>query len=207
MPATQIDDKVWFSSERKLIEICNEVRANATDGNSVLVLSHFPSSLSKLTRLLRDRNIQQRNFSTYESAQLCAAPAATVWTGLARAFQAPSVMQTSSGTPTGLKIFIVEHHPLQSKDQELLETAAKLLGQVELCFHFSLDDPLLLHFNGESIQTLFKRMGIDESECLSHHLITTAIRGAQEKIESQMMRDLQAESIEDWFKYNLPGTH
>ena len=48
------------------------------------------------------------------------------------------------------------------------------------------------------------RLGADEETCLSNSMITTAIRRAQEKIESQVARDLAAESIDDWFKYNLP---
>ena len=206
MPVTQIDDKVWFDRERKLREICEEVRTLVAQGHNVIVLSHFSSSLSKLTGLLRDASFPHLNFSTYDSSQLCAAAAGTVWTGLARGFQAPSAIQIPVANLTKLSVIILEHHPRQSKDQELLDTAAKLSCQVELCFHFSLDDPLLRHFNGDSIKGLLKKVGIDESECLSHHLITAAIRNAQEKIESQVMRDLQAESIEDWFRYNLPET-
>lgn len=37
----------------------------------------------------------------------------------------------------------------------------------------------------------------------SHSLITTAIANAQEKIESGVTQDLQSESIEDWFRYNV----
>ncbi|HEU4479235.1 MAG TPA: hypothetical protein VFR80_12010, partial [Pyrinomonadaceae bacterium] len=61
----------------------------------------------------------------------------------------------------------------------------------------------LLHFNGDSMQRLLKKIGIDESETLSHPLITKAMANAQEKIESSVPQDLQTESIEDWFKYNI----
>ena len=63
------------------------------------------------------------------------------------------------------------------------------------------------HFDAAAKLACVSELGfyINESECISHHLITTAIRGALEKIGSQVPRNLQAESIEDWFKYNLPG--
>lgn len=205
MPVTHLDDKVWFDTHRKLREIRDEVRAEVEQGTNVLALSHFPASLSQLVALLREAAVPHQNFSAYDSARLCSSPAGTVWTGLARAFHSPAALQATNPIPIKLKIIIVEHHPRYSQDQAILETAARLPCHAELGFYFSLDDALLLHFNGDSLQKLFKTIGIDESESLSHHLITAAIRTAQEKIEGQLMRDLQAESIEDWFKYNLPG--
>lgn len=205
MPVIQADDKVWFDSARKLREICDEVQAIAAENRNVLVLSHFQSNLSRVERLLRERNVSYQKFSSYDSSALGSAPFGTVRLGLARAFEPLNSLQLEPEPAARLQVLISEHHPRQSKDQAVIDAAAKLACQSELCFYFSLDDPLLRHFNGDSIQKLFRQLRIDESECISHHLITTAIRGAQEKIESQVPRDLQTESIEDWFKYNLPG--
>ena len=197
MPVNRVDDKVWFDGKRKLREICDEVPADLQQGTNVLVLSHFPASLSKLTSLLRESAVPLQNFSTYDSPSLCSSSAGTVWTGLARAFHSPAALQPTSPNPIKLKILLVEHHPRYSQDQAVLETAARLPCQAELRFNFSLDDPLLRHFNGDSLQKLFKTIGIDETESLSHPLITTAMKSAQEKIENHVMKDLQAESIED----------
>ena len=198
------DDKVWFDSERKLSGIVSDVRSEIEAGNNVLVLSHFPVALTKLIRRLTDSNIQHRSYSAYDAAQLCEAAPGTVWVGTARAFQPPSTLQRSGPNKAGLKILILEHHPRRSKDQALLDFAEQLVCKPEVRFYFSLDDPLLLHFN-TSIQSLFRKMGIDEAEHLSHSLITMSIANAQEKIESRVKQDLQAESIEDWFRYNLTG--
>jgi preprotein translocase subunit SecA len=73
-----------------------------------------------------------------------------------------------------------------------------------LRFYFSLDDPLMKYFGAEHIKALFERLGIDKRESVEHHLINTAIRSAQEKIESKVGRDVPTVSAEDWFKYNLP---
>lgn len=198
-----VDDKVWFNVERKLSGIVGDVRSAIEAGNNVLVLSHFPVSLTKLIRLLSEANIQHRSYSAFDAAQLCEAAPGTVWVGLARAFQAPPAIHVSGSNKAPLKILVLEHHPRRSKDQALLDFAEKLTCETEVCFHFALDDPLLLHFNGDSIQTLVKKMGIDESETLSHPLITKAMAKAQEKLESSVPQDLQAESIEDWFRYNI----
>lgn len=200
---SQADDKIWFDGERKLSGIVSDIRSAIEAGNNVLVLSHFPVALTKLIGHLSHANIQHRSYSTYDAVQLCEASPETVWVGLARSFQAPVTLHVSRGNKAPLKIFVLEHHPRRSKDQSLLDCAEKLTCNVELCFYFSLDDPLMLRFSGDSIQRLFRKLGIDESECLSHPLITTAMASAQENIESRVMHDLQAESIEDWFRYNL----
>lgn len=197
------DDKVWFDSERKLLGMVGDIRSEIEAGNNVLILSHFPVALTKLIRSLTDAGIKHRSYSAYDMAQLCEAAPGTVWVGAARAFQPPPTLFTSAANKAALKVLILEHHPRRSKDQALLDFAAQLSCEPEVRFHFSLDDPLLVHFNGNSIQLLFKKLGIDEDEYISHHLITTAIANAQEKIESQVKQDLQAESIDDWFKYNF----
>lgn len=205
MPVSPSDDKVWFDTDRRFRQICNQVIAGLAEGNSVLALSHFQSSLSTLEQLLHERAVRYQKFSTFDSAVLCLASSAKVWVGLARVFQPATPLRPQSLARARLLMIVTEHHPRQSKDQAIIESAASLACESELCFHSSLDDPLLRYFNGDAIQRLFKQLGIDEDECISHHLVTTAIRGAQEKIEDLVPKDLQAESMEDWFKYNLPG--
>lgn len=205
MPVSLIDDKVWFDTDRRFRQICNQVTVGLAEGNNVLALSHFQSCLSTLEQVLHERAVPYHKFSTFDSAALCVGPSAKVWVGLARAFQPANALQPRSSAIARLRMIVTEHHPRQSKDKAIIESAANLACESELCFHTSLDDPLLRYFNGDAIQRLFKQLGIDEDECISHPLVTTAIRGAQEKIENLVPKDLQAESMEDWFKYNLPG--
>ncbi|HKR59785.1 MAG TPA: hypothetical protein VJS64_08610 [Pyrinomonadaceae bacterium] len=197
------DDKVWFDTERKFYGVVTDTKAEIAAGNNVLILSHFPVALTALVRRLTDANLQHRSYSTYDAAQLCEAAPGTVWVGITRAFQSPPSLHVSGTSKAGLKIFVLEHHPRRSKDQALLDFAAKLSCVPEVRFYLSLDDPLLLHFNGDAIQKLFRTIGIDESEFVSHRLVTTAVASAQERIEKNVRQDLQAESIEDWFTYNF----
>lgn len=196
------EDKVWFDAGRKFQQISNELKAVANSGCTVLVLAHFEATLTALTASLRANAIEYQRFSLFDGSRLCAAGEPIVWVGLAREFSSPSTLSPEASPSRGIQIIVAEHHPKQSRDQAVIDAAKTLPCPSGMCFHFSLDDPLLLHFNGDSIQKLFKRLGIDEDECLSHHLITTALRNAQQKIESETHRDLQTESIEDWFRYN-----
>jgi preprotein translocase subunit SecA len=202
MPVILNDDKVWFDESLKLEQICKEVASAQAGGRSVLLLSHFEATLSRLAELLRNKGVRFEKFSSLNPAELCLRSPARVWLGSARAFRVTQEL-TSTTVSAPLQVIVAEHHPIQSKDQEIVAAAAKLSCNGELCFYFSLDDSLMRHFGADSIKALFERLDIDKTECISHHLINTAIRTAQEKIESQVGKDVPTHSAEDWFKYNL----
>jgi preprotein translocase subunit SecA len=202
MPVILNEDKVWFDEARKLRHICADVSTSQSDGHSVLLLSHFEATLASLAGALRETGISYERFSSLNPAALCLPAAGKVWFGLARAFQVANQM-TAANESTALEIMVAEHHPMQSRDQEIVDAAGKLSCRAQLCFYFSLDDPVMKHFGTDSIKALFERLGIDKSECISHHLINTAIRTAQEKIESKVGKDVPTYSADDWFKYHL----
>jgi preprotein translocase subunit SecA len=200
------DDKVWFDSARKFQHLVADVAAAHADGRNVLLLSHFEFTITRLNTLLSDSEIPHQRFSLFDSAALCGSPAGKVWIGDVRAFRAPgALLSETSSLP--LEILIAEHHPLRSRDEEIIAAAAKLPCQTGICFYFSLDDPLMIYFGAVSIQEMFKRLNIPQDEAITHHLVTTAIATAQQKLESKAPKDVPAHSVEDWFKYNLPGKY
>jgi preprotein translocase subunit SecA len=205
MPVIHNEDKVWFDEARKLEHLCADVAASQQNGHRVLLLSHFEASLLNLAAALRAKEINHERFSSLNPAALCLYAPGKVWVGAASAFQVASQLAAADKGST-LDIIVAEHHPMQSRDQHLVDAAAKLGCEAQLCFYFSLDDPVMKHFGTDSIKALFERLGIDKNECVSHHLINTAIRTAQEKIEGKVGKDVPTYSADDWFKYNLHET-
>jgi preprotein translocase subunit SecA len=215
MPTTLIDDKVWWDRRRKLNGICDEVLAASPTGQNMLVLAHFEATLSEIETTLRSRSCQIERLAQIDSATLCSPAIGKTWSGLARSIPALNSagddwgasklrhVERSSAKP--LCIIVAEHHPLRSRDEQLITSTAELGCQAQLTFHLSLDDPLLTNFGVSSVQDLGRRLGIDEETFLSNPMITRAIRQGQEKIEREVPRDLPAWSIEDWFKHNLPA--
>ena len=123
--------------------------------------------------------------------------------GIARAFQVTTRHEASSMNNSDIDIIVVEHHPTRTKDTAVLEAAERLACSPSVCFHTALDDPMMKLFGGEKLVSLVKRLGADEAESISHPFVTSAIRNAQQKIEKKAQRDMQTESMEDWFRYNL----
>lgn len=204
MPVTINPDKVWFDEDRKAEQICNEISLIRQNGRSVLLLSHFEATLSALAALLEAKGLTHERFSLLSPAELCSAPPGKIWLASARAFQVVSEV-AQVVTATTLEIIVAEHHPMHSRDEELVQAAGKLPCKPSLTFHFSLDDPLMQFFGNERIKGLMEMLGMDKSECISHQLINTAIRSAQEKIERKVGKDVPTPSATDWFKYNVRG--
>ena len=59
------------------------------------------------------------------------------------------------------------------------------------------------HFGGDKLTSMMKRLGADEDEPISHPFVTNAIQNAPKNIEKQVPKDVQTESMEDWFKFNI----
>jgi len=200
----QSDDKVWFDSQRKFAGICNEVQQIKTQNRNVLLLTHFQSTLSLLEDALKPSGIDFSTFSIADSPLLCSMEArGRVLVGLARSFQVTSTKIPTSLSDVSFDVIVAEHYPTQTKDRMVVETAERLACSPSVCFHTSLDDPMMKLFGGDNLVSLMKRLGAEESAPISHSLVNSAIRNAQEKIEKKAQRDMQTESIEDWFRYNL----
>ncbi|PYS68841.1 MAG: hypothetical protein DMF69_18875 [Acidobacteria bacterium] len=203
MPA-QTDDKVWFDSQRRFAGICADVATFKSQQQNVLLLAHFPTTQSLVQQALRAASIEFETFSLADSALLCSMESrGRVLVGLVRAFEPTTAQIGSTRQDTNFRIIVAEHHPINGKDRSLVATAERLPCKPTVCFHGSLDDPLMKHFGSDQIVTLVKRLGMDEAEAISHPFVTSAIRNAQEKIEAQVQRDVACESMEDWFRFNL----
>src|SRR4030095_7514466 len=157
MPVILNADKVWFDDARKLDSLCTDVVTAQTNGHSVLLLSHFESSITLLAAALRERGIAYEPFSSLNPPELCGTRQTKIWLGSARAFQVQNESSVSVDGPT-LEIMVAEHHPMQSRDQEIVNAAANMGCKSKLRFYFSLDDPLMKHFGAETIKALFERL-------------------------------------------------
>lgn len=198
------DDRVWFDETHKLEQLWKDVATCQASQTNVLLLSHFEGTLARLDALLRANEIHHERFSSLNPSELCRSSSGKVWLGAAASFRAGHEIAAPEAGGS-LQILVAEHHPFQSRDQQIVDAATKLSCRAQLGFYFSLDDPVMEYFGADTVRALFERLGIDKSECISHQLINNAVRNAQEKIESKVGRDVPTYSASDWFKYNLAG--
>jgi hypothetical protein len=207
MKALTYDDRVWINSDRKLDGVCRDVLQAQDNGLNVLVVAHFDSSLTSFAATLRQRAIDFHSFLAFDRKSLCEmnppGEPGKVRLALSSQLHADNFAAGHQSEQVALRALVIEHHPLAIRDASLLNALNALDCRSEISFHSALTDPLLLHFGGERIEGFLRRMGLEDEECVSHELISRAIRGAQEKIGSQVRQEMQTQSAEDWFKYNL----
>jgi len=110
---------------------------------------------------------------------------------LARQLNAPAII--------GKKVYLVEHYPLASREDEWFAS----MDMKELTVFNALDDALFMKFGGDGIIEMMRKMGASEAESFSHSMITKAIRNAQEKLEKKVTNELHANSQDEWFRLNL----
>jgi hypothetical protein len=94
------------------------------------------------------------------------------------------------------QVIFFEHYPLHSKEIDLMEQLH--LGATR--FYSSLDEPLFKFFGGENISAMISKMGLSANEGVKHHLVTAAIKNAQENIQKKMTLEPSAASQEEWLR-------
>lgn len=98
------------------------------------------------------------------------------------------------GTQGDNPVIFIEHFPLRTEEQvKFLD-----LGLEKAMVYSSLDEPLFRTFGGEKIIQLMQKMGIEESEMITHNMVSTSIVKAQEKIAEKIQVAVTARSQEDW---------
>lgn len=201
------EDKVWFDAERRLDAICQDALDARADRSNALILAHFKTTLTTLEDRLNARSIEYKSYSPLDFSSLCPrnfdTEPASIWVGNASHFQARSLPPTEQSR-SSLRILVAEHHPMAPRDQALLDAAASLSCDAQVTYHTSLSDALMMHFGGEKLRGLMRQLGMEEQDCVSHPMISKAIRNAQDKILSQIEREMQTNSPEEWFRFNLP---
>lgn len=98
----------------------------------------------------------------------------------------------------GKTLVMLEHYPLAEKENSFFEShsASKILVLS------ALDEPLFKRFGGDKIVDMMRKLGMDENESVSHALISSAIRNAQEKIGKKVQMEQSSRSALEWLERN-----
>ena len=84
----------------------------------------------------------------------------------------------------GLFVMGTERHESRRIDNQLRGRAGRQGDPGETRFYISLEDDLMVRFQGERLQQLMLRMGWEEGMALDHSLMSRTIEGAQKRVEA-----------------------
>jgi hypothetical protein len=97
------------------------------------------------------------------------------------------------------KAVFTEHHPLHSKELELVQH----WPQESIIVYSAMDEPLFVHFGSEKMLGLMKLLGMKEDEVIEHSLVTKSIIKGQDKIAGMVELEQSAPSQKEWLEKNL----
>lgn len=96
----------------------------------------------------------------------------------------------------------VEHHPLHSKEMELV----KNWEMKNIIVFSALDEPLFKHFGSDKVIPMIKMLGMKEDEAIEHSLVSKSIIKGQEKIAEMVSMEQSAASQAEWMNKNMKNS-
>jgi hypothetical protein len=203
------DDRIWMTTDQKWNGIINDILTERSENVFVLVVAHFKKTAAEVKKQLQSRGL---NFEDYESHSHFGQWEKTD-TNQPVLIMAEKISELDEtirqfGESKRVLVLVAEHYPLPEGDEALFSFLSNLPCRSTIRFHSALDDPLFKIFGGEGIGRvveIMKTLGQNEKEYISHHLVTAAIRKAQENTKKKARGDNKVDSMEEWFQYNLDG--
>jgi len=196
------EDRVWRTAQARLAAVVRE----AGEADPVLVVAHFRDTLEALERLFAAQGLRCRTFIDRIMGAALAKPsgiAAADGIALALAEALPAGAPAAGRDPEAL-VIVAEHHFVPARDEHVAAYCRALPLRTRLRFHESLDTPLLAAFMTDAMQRLLGQLGLPETECIEHAMVTRAIRNAQDKLAGAATGDRAADSAQAWARLNLP---
>jgi hypothetical protein len=103
-----------------------------------------------------------------------------------------------------VRLIVAEHYPLPGRDEMVLALGDTLPYPSTLCFHASLDEPLMKALGSERVTEVLKTLEMDGKEAIRNPTLVSAITAAQKNVKKKALGDQRCGSMEEWFRYNFP---
>jgi len=192
------EDKVWMHKESKYLYLIKELSNLTNTDKMVFLCSYFPDTILHVGQLLQKTQIPFNDYTNTNSIDSQKVNLITVQT-LAKVTSHAFI----SDKPAGYKIFMLEHHPLYTIENELFKHLNALDKEIHITYYLSLDQPLFRVFGKDNIENMMRHMGMSEDEYITHVLITKAIENVQKKTEKKAVSFIDANNADEWYTKNI----
>ena len=191
-PVARIDynDAVYKTKRGKFKAVIDSVKESYEKGQPVLVGTITIETSELLSEMLRKEgiphNVLNAKFHEKEAeivAQAGKHGAVTIATNMAGR-GTDIKLDEEARAVGGLKIIGTERHESRRIDNQLRGRAGRQGDPGESRFYISLEDDLMKLFAQERLINVFNALNIDEYERIEHKMLSSAIEGAQKKIET-----------------------
>ena len=185
-----MQDSVYKTRKEKLNAIVDAVEEAHSKGQPVLVGTITIEASEELSKMLTRRGIQHKvlnaKFHELEAEIVADAGihgAVTIATNMAGR-GTDIKLDEASREAGGLMIIGTERHESRRIDNQLRGRSGRQGDPGVSKFFISLEDDLMRLFGSERLISMFNTLGIPEGQEIEHKMLTSAIEGAQKKIEN-----------------------
>jgi len=191
-------DKVWMHKEGKYLNLVKELAGLANTEKLIFLCSYFPDTVLYAGQLLQKT---QTPFNDYTNTNHIVHQKVNLIT--VQSLIKETAHGFISGKATGYEVFMLEHHPLYSVENDFFKHLNNFDIEIHLTFNLSLDEPLFSIFGKDNIENMMRQMGMTEEEHITHTLITKAIENVQKKTEKKAVSFTDANNADEWYKKNM----
>ncbi|SFE84124.1 P-loop NTPase family protein [Thermoflexibacter ruber] len=197
-----IPEKVWAMKAYKYQGLYQDILQAHKNGEKVLIFTQFEKTLEEVCFVLEQKKLNFYRFSKGEEVAILNFNQLAIFQ--ANALQKNTVKDLQKLLHQApVQLFIIEHHPLRTNDEELIATLREIAPQSQPVFYTSLEDAVLAQFATDNLKQLLHKLGMKPEESFQHKLISNAIIKAQEKLASEAKGNRLTYSAEEWFNVNL----
>ncbi len=211
-PRVTTTDRIWLTRPARCRGLCRELLEHLSNAQPVLLLAHFPATLTEMQRELSGHgvpyNLASQPISTKEVNRLANQGAERlVHLFLVKQLQSDPFPARAAEEEGLVGILVAERHFLRSCDEAVVSFAETLEKRCHVTYHCSLDDPLMKVFAGEWVKGFLQRLGMDESSPIESAMVARRVRDAQKKFAAGAEDRCDADSAENWLRSNGFGEY
>lgn len=188
-------DRVWRTADKALLGIITDAMLAITRKQVPIVLCFFEDEFEQITKFLAEKGVPAIPLKLYHAEK----QPGVVW--YAAAISAPEFISALANQPVAILFY--GHHPLPTKEDDLIQKLQTGFPSASIVFYSSLDEPAFKLFGGERLTSLLDSMGMKEDEAIEHKLVSTSMKRAREKVASKVRVELPATSEKEWFAKNV----
>lgn len=208
-------DSFAMTKAKKLETLCQWCGQQADQGETVLVLAHFPSSFMENQDALQESGLDFEIF-----AERMNPPKLAHWLGesnrrgqiflsmaqMLEPVEPHEPLSESNPRPIGdqtkLSVIVTERYPLVSQDEKLATFFRSLHAKTSMGYLIAFDDPLVVGLLGQRFVDLMEQLGFNENELISSAMTYRGLTRKIRKATASVTDEKPAESPEEWIALN-----
>ena len=208
-------ERIWFTTERKIADLVNQVRDDQDRGVHSVVVTHFKTTQMAVLEALKkgggDVHVVT-NFAEFPSnAQDMFHQGRSILVLASGALPSSSTLTLGSQNKNvklvPVSVHLAEHYPRSDRDQQVLALVNIWPMRIEFTCYTGLDEPWLMQCGSSRIVTILHRLALDENVPLQHRWINRFIHNTQKRLAKDIPAELICDSCEDWVRINQSQTN